>query len=409
MSSALQFFENGKLMSPVQLVAKLQAKDHSGDIKTAQENASIAFLQDCLLEGLTPAAMLARHVDFKHADLTNMYGSGIASQIDNGISATFAAAQMPLHRKTEIDAAILAANSDVFTTGGLRVLLPLLMDNLVREVENTIQVERVEDFVAVTRQVAGNQLITEITYDKASGDAYDSFRIAEGGRIPVRTVKATRSTAEFYKVGSGIEFTYEAGRRITPDMMIPMVNRQRFERTQAEARLAVYTLLNGDGHNGAAPVEQLQTYDGTATGAITGRARGLMKFLMNCARNNRPVDTLVVNWETAFDLMTMFPINNAQNVAAQSVMQIGSQFGMGISFQGFPSLGVHVLISNAIPDRSILVYRRGETLDRLLEIGSQISEMERSIRTQSIVMTNTINTGFMMNYHESRRLLTWAV
>lgn len=407
--TVLQFFKPDQRMSPVEVVAKLSAKDYTGsDVAGAQRDASLGFLADCRLSGLSPAAMLAKHVDSNHKDLVDMYGVG-ASKIDNGISATFAAAQMPLHRKSEIDAAVLASNSDAFTTGGLRVLLPLLMDNLVREVDNTLQVERVEDIVAQTRQVAGNQLITEVIYDKNSGDAYDSFRIAEGGRIPVRTLKASRSSAEFFKLGSGIEFTYEAGRRISPDMMTLMVNRQRFERTQAEARLGIHTLLNGDGHHVAAPVVALQTYDGLATGAITGRTRGLMKFLMSCAQEGRPVDTLVVNWETAFDLQTMTPINNAQNVTAQSVQSLGTQFGLTMGFVGFANLGIRIIISSAIPDNSILVYRKSETLERMIEIGSQISEMEQSIRNQTIVLTNTINTGFMMTYHESRKLLTWSV
>lgn len=330
------------------------------------------------------------------------------------VEAVFSHINIPLTAKDPRAKAMFAAGTETFvTSGSLKLLIPVLMDNLVREAKNRPLTENVYDLIASDRRVGGNELITEIIYDKATGDAYDSWRVPEGSKIPVRTLKATQNAVRFYKLGSGLEFTYEAGRRISIDRFIPFINRQKFERTQAEARYAVNVLLQGDGVHAAAPVKNITAY-GATSGTLRDNPEAFLKWLMEAAKANRPIDTIVVNYDSLYELGFMFPVykesaNNAGVVESVGVQKIaGSTVGLSVNLKSGLSLNIQVLVSSEIPADSILGYRKDETLERLEEIGSVIQEQEATIRTQTILIVGTVNVGFAIAYGESRQVLTWA-
>lgn len=354
-------------------------------------------------------------------DIQGVILSMVSSDLKDldAVEAVFAHTDMPLQLHDSRAKAKLATATETYvTSGSLKLLIPMLMDNLVREANNRPLVEDVRDLIASDRRVSGNELITEVIYDKATGDAYDSFRIAEGGKIPVRTLKATNQAVRFYKLGSGIEFTYETGRRVSIDRFIPHVNRQKFERTQAEARYAVQVLLQGDGVHPALVAKDIEDFGGTPAATpnrrIRDNAEAFLAWLMDAAKNNRPIDTIVVNYDSLFDLGFMFPVykeseNNAGVVQSVGVQNVGgTTVGLNISLTSGMALNVKVVVSSEMPAKSILGFRKDETLERLEEIGSEIQEQESTIRTQTVLIVGTVNVGFAIAYQESRQLLTWA-
>ena len=394
----LGFFKAGQKFSPEMVLAKLQAESPEEQFA----NASL-LLRDAAASGLSLGALIDRHVDSSHKDLGGRFNGLQLS----GLESVFALNGTPLTKSSEEASARLSATGDMFTTGGMKVLLPLLIDNLTREVQNEPLLERVEDLVANTRQTAGNEMITEIILDKDTEDSYSSFRISEGGKIPVRKLKATNQGVKFFKIGSGIEMTYEVARRVGPQAMILMANRQSFERTQTEARLAVKTLIEGDGVHPAAPVVTLQSFDSTATGKLRNRAEGFLKWLMAAAKAGRPIDTLVVSHSTWFELAALFPIQNTANVPSAG-LAVGNSFGATFSVANGMRMGFTFVLSSEMEENRILGYRKPETLERLIETGSQITESETAIRNQSVLVTNTVNSGFAMHYHQSREVLSWV-
>mgnify|MGYP003606715932 FL=1 len=394
----LNFFKPGEKTAPQMVLAKLR----DGTVEEQQAHA-VSLLRDAQESGLSLSALLDRHVDPCHKDAGGQFNGLQLS----GHQAIFALNGTPLNKSSEEASARLSATGDMFTTGGMKVLLPLLIDNLTREVQSAPLLERVEDLVANTRQTAGNEMITEIILDKDTDDSYSSFRISEGGKIPVRKLKATNMGVKFYKIGSGIEMTYEVARRVGPQAMILMANRQAFERTQTEARLAVQTLLEGDSVHPAAPVVALQTIDGKATGKLRDRAEGFLKWLMAAAKAGRPIDTLVVSHSTWFELTALFPIQNTANVPSVG-LGVGNTFGANFTVANGMSMGFTIVLSSEMEENRILGYRKPETMERLIETGSQISESETAIRNQSVLVTNTINSGYAIHYHQSREVLTWT-
>lgn len=394
----LNFFKAGERCAPQMVLAKLR----EGTVEEQQAHA-VALLRDAQESGLSLSALIDRHVDPHHKDANKAF-SGLQL---SGHQAIFALNGTPLNKNSEEASARLSATGDMFTTGGMKVLLPLLIDNLTREVQSAPLLERVEDLVANTRQTAGNEMITEIILDKDTDDSYSSFRISEGGKIPVRKLKATNMGVKFYKIGSGIEMTYEVARRVGPQAMILMANRQAFERTQTEARLAVQTLLEGDSVHPAAPTVTLQSFDGLANGKLRNRAEGFLKWLMAAAKAGRPIDTLVVSHSTWFELTALFPIQNTANVPGVG-LGVGNTFGANFTVANGMSMGFTIVLSSEMEENRILGYRKPETMERLIETGSQISESETAIRNQSVLVTNTINSGYAIHYHQSREVLTWV-
>lgn len=380
-------------------IVRLSAKGSDG------QNAGNELIQAALSSGTDIEGIILQNVE---SDITGL----------DPIEAVFAHTNMPLSSKDPRAKARFASATETYvTSGSLKLLIPVLMDTLVREADNRTLTENVADLIASDRKVGGNELITEIVYDKATGDAYDSWRVAEGTKIPVRTLKATNQAVRFYKLGSGIEFTYEASRRISIDRFIPHVNRQKFERTQSEARYAVEVLLQGDGVHPAAPVVDISAFGGEATSVtnrqIRNNAEAFLQWLVDAAKNNRPIDTIVVNYDSLFDLGFMYPVHkelpNGGSVSATGVQNIaGTTIGLNVSLPSGISLNVKVVVSSQMPAKSILGYRKGETLERLEEIGSNIQEQESTIRTQTVLVVSTVNVGFAIAYGESRSVLSWA-
>lgn len=391
----LRFFKLGEKKPAKDVIAALTSTDQG-------QNNALAILHDAKAMGVGVDVLLQMQV--AHV--------GEGRDRLSGLEATFQALDIPLNIQDNAYAhAVFAANTSSFITNpGLKPLLPVLINNILRAQKNAVVLERVEDLIAQTRLVNGSAVNYDIIMDKNTADSYGTFRVSEGAQIPRRTIKTTNTNAVLYKHGSGIEMSYEVARRISPDALVPMANRIAYERSQSEAAGAVETLIDGDGNRGAATTETLQTYDGKATGKLRDRAEGVIKWLMAAAKAGRPIDTLVVNWDTLFELAFMFPVQNTANVGAVGIGGVASTtpITMNVKFAQNLTLPLTVVLSNSIGANQMLGYRVGETMERLIEIGSQIEEQEKSITNQMLIYVNSTNSGFSYAYDQSRRLLTWT-
>lgn len=397
--SKFKLFTEGKRMPAQELVAAL----HQGDKSAGLSNAML-LLHDANTAGFGLDALLHQQVE------------GINGL--NGFEATFAALGVPLNLKDDTaKAAFASATTSFMTNDGLKVLLPSLVNNLLRSQEQTGIIEKAEDLILQTRMVKSNVVQKEIVYDKDSKDSYATHRIAEGANIPTRKLKAGESNVKFFKTGHGIEVSYEFANDMTPDILLPYANRIAFERSQSEHVIAVDTLVNGESNdpnspNGAIKEDDLDAIDSKAGTKLRDRAEGFIMWLIEAARAGRPIDTLVVGWDSIFELQYMFPVTDAKGTAAvglggvaggnAQLAQLSVRVVNGLNFN------LNIVISSALEANQIIGYRKGETLERLIKTNSQISEQERSIKNQTLLYTNTIISGFTLAYGESRRMLKWT-
>lgn len=396
--TAYKFFKKGEKLKPQEVIAKLKHSEAS----TGRENAML-LLHDANTMGFGVDALLHQNVEG---------GQGL-----DGFEATFAALGVPLNLKDDTAiAAFASATTSFMTNDGLSVLLPSLVNNLLRSQDNKGIIEKADDLILQTRMVKSNAVQKEIVYDKDTNDSYATHRIAEGANIPTRKLKTGQSNVKFYKTGHGIEVSYEFAQDMTPDILVPYANRIQFERSQSEHIIAVQTLINGESNdpgsaNGAIATDDLDTIDNKAGTPLRARAEGFIKWLIEAARAGRPIDTLVVGWDSIFELQYMFPVSDANGNAAVGVGAVaagGALAQMQVKVVNGINFNLNVVISSAVEEKQIIGYRKGETMERLIKTNSQISEQERSIKNQTLLYTNTIISGFTLAYGESRRLLSWT-
>ena len=93
-------------------------------------------------------------------------------------------------------------------------------------------------------------------------------------------------------------------------------------------------------------------------------------------------------------------------LTARSRATLGAEGGPSINVN-IPLLGgaVNFALSTTAPDNKLIGFTKAETLEELVEAGSQISENERSIETQSITYVKTENSGFKLAFADTRSVL----
>lgn len=398
-----QFFKTSEKLKPQDVKAMLTASS------SEEQRANAAkLLQDASMMGVTVEAALAMYVE--------------GSNGLNGLESTFQALEIPVnYHGNEVAMACFSAATGTFMTNeGLRVLLPALMNNLLRSIERQPSIERVEDLIFGTRLVKGNVLQKEITWDKGEPDSFKTHRIAEGANIPRRTLKASQQAVNFYKTGHAIEMSYEFASSATPDILIPYAARIDFERGQTEHAMAMEVLINGESSdansiNGQVTTVNLDTIDNKAGTALRHRAEGIIQWLINRARAGLAIDTLVVGWDSILDLQLMFPVTNANNTPAAGIGGVldpangGTQIAsMKVKVVNGVDFNLNIVITSQLGNKQMLGFRKAETVERLIKTNSQIAEQERNIGNQTILYTNTIISGFTLAYGDTRCLLTWT-
>jgi hypothetical protein len=324
----------------------------------------------------------------------------------NGFELALAELQLPF-RSDFASGVVLQAASETFQTfPGTRAIFPPVIDEILRWANRQDQFERIDTIVGNSRPMSGNELISTVVSDD-SGER-DSFTVAEGTNIPVQSIRATEQAVKMFKHGSAIRTTYEFSRRASLDMLTPYAARIARQLELSKVSQATNLLVNGDGINAAAPVVT-QTSFNAATG-ITSTAgvlawQNLLNWLVSRAKIGVPVDTVVGNWDAAFQWGMLFSVNttNAAGVTPAANLQAVSKEIANLRIP-FPQFAV----ASASPANKLIGLVKGETLEELIENGSQISENERAIRNQTIVYTKTENTGYRLVYGDTRSIYNYG-
>lgn len=321
----------------------------------------------------------------------------------NGYEAALDHLNLPFHNDLE-QGVLLQAASDTFQTfPGTRALFPEVVDDMVRWKDRQDQFENTDNLVGQSRTIAGVEMISTVVDDDK--DERGTFIVPELANIPVRTIRTSQTSVGMFKHGSAYRTSYEFNRRASLDILTPFAARVQRQLEISKVTAALSVLVNGDGVNGAAPVENISAYGADLTGGKTlkDNYRALAKFLMSRARAGNPVDTLVGNFDTYVELMFMFmpTLNNSGSSDAEALASIG-----GPSLQ-LPIMGgtVQFAIASAMPDNALMAFSKGETLEELVEAGAAISENEQSITNQALTYVRTEVTGYKLAFGDTRTML----
>lgn len=336
-------------------------------------------------------------------------GAFAGSKMD-GFECALAYLNLPV-REDYASGVLLQAAAETFTTfPGTRALFPAVIDNVLQWKYRQDQIENVAAIVAQSRVINGNEMITTVVDDKAE-DYQQTGVIAEGAEIPVRSLRTTEKGVKFYKFGGGMEFTYEFERRASLDIITPYAARMQREVEIGQTAIATALLINGDGVNGAAPVvNAVDLANGMpAAGRPTAQAGRInweifLKWLVSRAQAGVPIDTIVGNWDMHLEWLRMFATPTANAGVPQ--MEILAKAGVQVAIEN-PRLPLNLsfALSSTAPANKLVGFIRGETVEELVENGSDIEESTRAITNQRVKYVKTTNRGYRLVFGDTRSIL----
>lgn len=328
----------------------------------------------------------------------------------DGFEASLAFLNLPV-REDMSQGILLQAAAESFTTyPGTRALFPAVIDNVVQWKYRQDSIENVDNLVSQSRTINGVEMITTVIDDKAE-DYQQTGVIAETARIPIRSLRTSEKSVKFYKFGGGIEFSYEFERRASLDIITPYANRMQREVAIGETAIATGLLINGDGVNGPAPV--VNATDLAATLPADGRPvpktgrlnwELFLAWLVNRAKAGVPVDTVVGNYDMWLEWTRMFA--TPTQFGGPSQVEVLRNAGVDVSVVN-PNfnLNVNFALSSTAPASKLIGFIKGETLEELVENGSDIEESVRAIENQVVRYVRTTNKGYRLVFGDTRSIL----
>jgi len=325
----------------------------------------------------------------------------------NGYEAALAHLNLPFKNSYEQGIILQAAGETFQKYPGTRAMFPEVIDDMLRWTNRQQNIEQVSDIVAVSRTINGTELISTVVSDDSAERG--TFSIAEGARIPVRSLRTSQTSVGIFKHGSGYRTTYEFNRRVRLDILTPFANRVARELEMSKMAAATAILINGDTVNAAAPVIAQSTFAGYDVGQVGKlQYKPMLAWLVARAKAGVPVDTVVGNFDAYMEFLFMFMPVTAMGA---SVADMAASRGIGPKFN-FSKFGfdqnVSFAISSQAPTGKLIGISKGETLEELVEAGSNISESEAAIQNQTITYVRTENTGYKLAFADTRSVYNFA-
>ncbi len=329
----------------------------------------------------------------------------------DGFEASLAFLNLPVKDDYSKGIVLQAAAETFQTFPGTRALFPQVVDNILQWKYRQDSIENVDNLIAQSRTINGTEMITSVVDDKPE-DYQQTGVIAEGARIPIRSLRTSEKSVKFYKFGGGIEFTYEFERRASLDLITPYAARMEREVQIGQTAIATSLLINGDGVNGPAPVVTATSLaaampaDGRpviAAGRLNWQV--FLSWLVSRAKMGVPIDTIVGNYDMYLEWLRMFA-TPTPGATSQTQMETLRAAGVDVSIIN-PSfqLNVRFALSSTAPAGMLIGFIKGETIEELVENGSDIEESVRAIENQKVRFVKTTNKGYRLVFGDTRTIL----
>jgi hypothetical protein len=263
--------------------------------------------------------------------------------------------------------------------------------------------------LANSRGTNGVELITKVIDDKAE-DYQQTGVIAEGARIPIRSLKTDQKSVTFHKFGGGYEFTYEFERRVSLDVVTPYANRIEREvqigqvgdrHRPPDQRRRRQRRRGGDQRFGPRGDDHRQR--AVAAGRMNWEIflRGSSPALRQASRStpSSATTTCTFEWERMF--------------ATPTRLQRRPDDGRDPREGGCPDRDREPAVQPArelrgllgAPASKLVGFIKGETVEELVENGSDIEESVRAIENQKVRYVKTKNHGYRLVFADTRNIL----
>lgn len=329
------------------------------------------------------------------------------SKLD-GYEAALACLNLPIKDDFQHGVLLQAASETFQTFPGTRALFPAVIDDVLTWKYRQNQIENVASIVGQSRTINGIEMVSTVVDDK-DADYQQTGVIAEGSNIPVRSLRTSEKSVRFYKFGGGIKFSYEFERRASLDLVTPYAARMQREVEIGQCAMATALLINGDGVNPAAPVVTATTLAGTMPAPPTIVAGVLnweifLKWLVNMAKAGTPIDTIVGNYDLYFAWVRMFATPTATGGPTQMELLAKAGVPTAVENPNF-QLNVKFALSSTAPASKLIGFIKAETVEELVENGSDIEESVRAVTNQTVSYFKTTNRGYRLAFGDTRSIL----
>lgn len=255
--------------------------------------------------------------------------------------------------------------------------------------------------IARTTAIEGDAYRTLYITDDLNNDAYRMKRVAEAADIPATTLVTGERTLRLYKFGRALRASYEQLRRQRVDRIAFIIARMAIQSEVDKVVIALNTLINGDGNaNTSAPVSNQTALDpGSSAGTLT--LRSWLTFKLTFSLTYQP-DILLAQQVPIMQLLTL-PI--ATGIQTPYGLMPGNAFGTVVPIYEQMSGAMEYGISPDMPALKILAFQSSIALERVTEVGGNVSEVDRFINNQTQLLTITEVEGYGTIDNNSYRIL----
>jgi hypothetical protein len=215
-------------------------------------------------------------------------------------------------------------------------------------------------------------------------------RIGEAAEVPRVKLVGGEHTIRLHKFGRALEVSYETLRRQRIDMVAFHVARMAVQAEKDRVAAAMDVIINGDGNsNTAATSVSLSTLDSSAP-ANTLTLKAWLAFRMKFVNPYFPTTALA---QDSVALQMMLLNTGSANLPLVTMQGFAGNFNIRPINPGLAD-GLALGWTADAPANKIVAFDRRMALQRVTEVGSDITEVERWTTKQTQTLTMTEVEGF---------------
>jgi hypothetical protein len=246
------------------------------------------------------------------------------------------------------------------------------------------------ELIAINTPISGGDAYRAF-YLQTDDQDYEHFvRVGEGAEVPRSKITGGDQVVRTHKYGRALEMTYEQMRRMRIDMVALFVQRMAVAAETDKLATALDVAINGDGNaSTAATTYNLTSLDAAAVSG-TLSLKGWLAFKLKFTNPYALSHALMP------EAMALQLLNLSTGTANWPLVDVQAASGFGGVTIINPELGRSVRIgwTSAAPANKIVGYDRQWALERVFEVGANITEVERFVLNQRQVLVMTEVEGY---------------
>lgn len=258
------------------------------------------------------------------------------------------------------------------------------------------------EMVSITTPIEGDAYRAFYLTQDTTGASYRMYRVAEGSELPRARLTGGDHTIHLHKFGRALEATYEQLRRQRIDVIALHISRMALQAEIDKVAAVLDVMANGDGNSStAATVYNLSSLDSNAVVgqlSLAGWLAFKLKFVnpyavtTAIAQDNIVLQTYLLNTGTANIPLAVLDGGR------------GTYGGLTAINPGLAD-AVRIGHTTAAPANKIVAFDRRWSIERVTEVGGDITEVERLISRQTQLITLSEVEGYAIFDQAATKIL----